>query len=124
MFWKKKSEAYHHLDWKMTKYVWTNSEHQGSKEYLPTKSDLDNLSEGELTKFIEKEIQDSINLYKSTLKTVEDHLVSPSLQDPETIAFNKKQIKEKKELLRYYGEFLEAVEAGGLREKVSDEKGV
>tara|TARA_Y100000768_G_scaffold157060_1_gene117206 strand:- start:19 stop:1212 length:1194 start_codon:yes stop_codon:yes gene_type:complete len=122
MFWKKKSETYYLLIQKLAKYVNIRFDNFGSKEYLPTKSDLDNLSEGELTKFIEKEIQDNINIHKNSLKISESHLVSPSLQDPENIASSKRLIKEEKEVLRYYGEFLEAIEAGGLKEKASEEK--
>ena len=46
MFWKK-SKEYHNLVWKVSNYqsVEIHEEHADLKEYLPTKSDLENLSE-------------------------------------------------------------------------------
>jgi hypothetical protein len=107
-------------------YNYTNSYDKsniGSKEYLPTKSDLDNLSEKELIKFKEKEIGGSIYHTKSSLKLNEEIVRDwPSSMHNENFEEQKAKVEEIKDQLRYIDEFLEALEAGGLREKSSEEK--
>ena len=111
MFWKK-SKEYHNLVWKVSNYqsVEIHEEHADLKEYLPTKSDLENLSEKELKKFKEKQIFDPI-------KTKEDY--AESLKVYETEDFKKIAASQKEEIARLY-KFLEALEAGGLREQNSE----
>ena len=131
MFWKKKSEAYTILENKFEGYTFTGffrfeeRDSSGSKEYLPTKSDLDNLTEKELTKF-KKVIHESIELNSS--KGLSDMLLETATNNSDVTseqrAMAENDIKERKQRLVYLNEFLEALEAGGLREKVSDEKGV
>ena len=110
MFWKKKSDAYNHLVWKLARYVNIRLEWFGSKEYLPTKSELDNLSEGELEKFIEKQIFGSIKIYENQVE---------AFKDVETDDIKKIVASHKEESALLY-KFLEALEAGGLREQNSE----
>ena len=110
MFWKKKSDAYNHLVWKKARYVNIRAEWFGSKEYLPTKSELDNLSEGELEKFIEKEIFGLIKIHEN---------YAEAFKDFETDDIKKQVASHKEESALLY-KFLEALEAGGLREQNSE----
>lgn len=121
MFWKKDSEEYNNLCNKLARYTNPNFEWMGSKECLPTKSDLDNLSEEELTKFKEKEIQHMFDTSKTTLELYESFLVSTAISSADQL-HNKKMIEDTKARISCNDEFLEAIEAGGLKEKASEEK--
>lgn len=109
MFWKK-SKEYHNLVWKLARYVNIRLEWFGSKEYLPTKSDLENLSEKELKKFKEKQIFVSIKVKENYVESFKD---SEFDNIKEIVASTKEEIA-----LLY--KFLEALEAGGLREQNSE----
>ena len=122
MFWKKKSEAYNLLKSKLSNYFYVLHGHSegGSKEFLPTKSDLDKLSKEELTKFKEKEIHEEIKLY-SELRTEMSPAVRSQLSSEE-ISLLENSWEDRKQRVTYLNEFLEAIEAGGLKEKTSEEK--
>jgi len=129
MFWKKnsKDEEYKNLCSKLSSYTNRYSESFGSKEYLPTKSDLDNLSEEELTKFKAGEYLYKLRKLEDKLKTEKEtyaraqasHL---AIERPDLIEGIKEGIEKRTTEVNYYNEFLEALEAGGLREKAPEEK--
>ncbi len=129
MFWKKKSEAYTILENKFGSYTFTGfstfeeDDDTGSKECLPTKSDLDNLLEGELAKFKANIIHKKIEQSKERIESGELALTWPNVQaDPKGKSGFEDQVKVAKYKLKYIDEFLEALEAGGLKEKASEEK--
>jgi len=125
MFWKKDSEEYKNLCIKLSSYTFQHGDGYRKKENLPTKSDLDNLSEEELTKFKEKEYYKKLSTFEEWLKIQEETLqlaIKSGRAPAATVEQSKKSIEKSKLHVNSFYEFLEALEAGGLREKASEEK--